>query len=518
MGGMMGGYVDPATTFVAASGLSFDFSAASLSSMAMASSYSMDSYDSGFESFKSVDTSTYEAAGANTFVDTTALKNSIIAQFESGFSGMIANSASATFMANLSGGNASFATFNTLNVGTVSSVAYSLANGVTLSSGDATPPLTNTSTGYSTTANGLNGNIMGKAAQDISYLSFNFTAPANAEAVAFKWMFGTEEYNEFGGQYTDISAVWVDGVNYLTFADGREVEFTKSTGSGGNVDPGTGGFFTDNTGGALNVEYDGITAPSTFFALLDTTLTTHTMQIAVADTGDTSLDSSLSLEPLGFFNANVNGAVSTGGTYQMGTSNGETLSGDGTVNQFFGLAGNDVLNGAGESDKLYGGDGADTLYGGAGADLLVGGAGADIFKYVATGDGSTVTATSDLILDFNSAQGDKIQLTSSGFGGINSLTNNTNYVEIGFAGANLGALKAAIADGTIDGIADDNIADNTDYIGFLTFTDNDTNDGNSSAKFLFYDDDNAGDNGVTILADMNLTTAGSISTTDFTFV
>jgi hypothetical protein len=150
--------------------------------------------------------------------------------------------------------------------------------------------------------------------------------------------------------------------------------------------------------------------------------------------------------------------------------------------------------------------------------LLVGGAGADIFKYNSIGDGATTTAASDMILDFSSAQGDKIQFRTTGFGGINSLTNNTNYVEIAFSGDNLGELKAAIADGTIDGLADDNVADNTDYIAFLTFTDNNTSDGNSSANFLLYDDDNVGDNGLTVLADMNLTTASDITTTDFTFV
>jgi hypothetical protein len=150
--------------------------------------------------------------------------------------------------------------------------------------------------------------------------------------------------------------------------------------------------------------------------------------------------------------------------------------------------------------------------------LLVGGAGADIFKYVAAGDGATTTAASDFILDFSSSQGDKIQLTSSGFGSISSLTNNTNYVEIAWSGANLGALKAAINDGTIEDIVDDNVADNTDYIAFLTFMDNNTNDGNSSANYLLYDADNAGSDGVTVLADMNLTTATDISTTDFTFV
>ena len=41
---------------------------------------------------------------------------------------------------------------------------------------------------------------------------------------------------------------------------------------------------------------------------------------------------------------------------------------------------------------------------------------------------------------------------------------------------------------------------------------------NNSGKFLLYDDDNNGSNGVTVLADMGLTTAADIAPTDFAFV
>jgi diphthamide synthase (EF-2-diphthine--ammonia ligase)/6-phosphogluconolactonase (cycloisomerase 2 family) len=88
-----------------------------------------------------------------------------------------------------------------------------------------------------------------------------------------------------------------------------------------------------------------------------------------------------------------------------GANQAFTLVGDGSNH---GVA--DVLVGAGGNDILYGLDGADTLTGGGGADFLVGGAGADTFVFIAVTDSATIA--SDLIFDFSSAQGDKIDLSA----------------------------------------------------------------------------------------------------------
>ena len=67
------------------------------------------------------------------------------------------------------------------------------------------------------------------------------------------------------------------------------------------------------------------------------------------------------------------------------------------------LAGNEVVN------ILQGFDGNDMLRGRGGADVLAGGAGADRFVYTSVSD-STVSDT-DRILDFKSADGDRIDLS-----------------------------------------------------------------------------------------------------------
>jgi Ca2+-binding RTX toxin-like protein len=65
--------------------------------------------------------------------------------------------------------------------------------------------------------------------------------------------------------------------------------------------------------------------------------------------------------------------------------------------------GDDIVVGGQGDDVVVGGEGADTLSGNPGSDTLTGGAGADVFhSFAATG--------TDLITDFNAAEGDRLML------------------------------------------------------------------------------------------------------------
>jgi Ca2+-binding RTX toxin-like protein len=75
-----------------------------------------------------------------------------------------------------------------------------------------------------------------------------------------------------------------------------------------------------------------------------------------------------------------------------------------------GSIGDDVILGAAGNDSLSGGDGDDTLTGGAGSDQLSGGAGSDLFVYSALGESKG--ANIDTITDFQSLQGDRIDLSA----------------------------------------------------------------------------------------------------------
>jgi hypothetical protein len=75
-------------------------------------------------------------------------------------------------------------------------------------------------------------------------------------------------------------------------------------------------------------------------------------------------------------------------------------AGDDTIH---GRGGDDVLRGGRGADLIYGEDGDDWIEGGRGDDTLVGGRGADTFSAF---EGSGL----DLVLDFDAAQGDRVEL------------------------------------------------------------------------------------------------------------
>jgi Ca2+-binding RTX toxin-like protein len=114
-------------------------------------------------------------------------------------------------------------------------------------------------------------------------------------------------------------------------------------------------------------------------------------------------------------------------TILSGSSAAETLTGNSGDDLIFGGGGIDTINGGNGTnllvgdagnDGITGGTGSDWLVGGAGNDTLTGGSGADHFVYMLTSDGS------DTIADFNSAQGDTVDILVSAFGG--GLTTGTD--------------------------------------------------------------------------------------------
>ncbi|HYX18653.1 MAG TPA: calcium-binding protein, partial [Nostoc sp.] len=99
------------------------------------------------------------------------------------------------------------------------------------------------------------------------------------------------------------------------------------------------------------------------------------------------------------------------GSLNFGVVNFDNLTGGNGNDRLTGNAGVNTLNGGSGDDNLDGRDGNDILIGGLGRDILAGGAGADIFRYNSALEGG------DIINDLNASQGDKIQVSASGFGG-----------------------------------------------------------------------------------------------------
>ena len=111
------------------------------------------------------------------------------------------------------------------------------------------------------------------------------------------------------------------------------------------------------------------------------------------------------------------------------------------VDTIFGLSGDDQVSSAGGADRLFGGPGRDTLDGGAGNDELVGntdrddligGTGADNFVFERLLD--SAAADPDTILDFNSSEGDVIDLhlidADAGAAGDNAFTLSAEFTRV----------------------------------------------------------------------------------------
>ncbi|WP_279653543.1 calcium-binding protein, partial [Pseudomonas morbosilactucae] len=132
-----------------------------------------------------------------------------------------------------------------------------------------------------------------------------------------------------------------------------------------------------------------------------------TLNITYNATATTDVVDLSALNLLNVENVNL---VGSGLFRVVGNDQDNTLMGNAQANILEGGAGNDVLNGGAGNDTLDGGAGDDILIGGLGTDTLTGGTGADRFVFNLLKELGLGTAR-DVITDFSSAEGDKIDLT-----------------------------------------------------------------------------------------------------------
>lgn len=125
----------------------------------------------------------------------------------------------------------------------------------------------------------------------------------------------------------------------------------------------------------------------------------------------------------------------------VGTTGNDNITGDGYSNTLwggsgndaiYGQGGNDILKGEAGTDTLRGEDGNDYLYGGSGLDTMYGGLGADIFVFETASAFSNI----DVIKDFSTTQGDKIDIKEL-LVGYDPLTSAiTDFLQITTSGSN----------------------------------------------------------------------------------
>ncbi|GAB6057699.1 choice-of-anchor L domain-containing protein [Desulfonatronum parangueonense] len=161
--------------------------------------------------------------------------------------------------------------------------------GIILSSGKVEHIIgPNTSTGISYSA-GTPGdadldNLSGGITYDAAVLEFDFIP--EGDQLNFDFVFGSEEYNEYvGSPFNDVFGFFIDGQNIAI------VPGTTDPISINNVNlHNNSNYYVNNEKGIYNTEADGFTKVINIKANV-TPGNMHRMKIAIADVGDSSLDS-----------------------------------------------------------------------------------------------------------------------------------------------------------------------------------------------------------------------------------
>ena len=219
---------------------------------------------------------------------------------------------------------------------------------------------------------------------DVSQLDIDFDLQPGFDTLFFELVFGSEEFPTFvGTSFIDGFAIYLNGTNIATFS-GAAVNVNHPDFS---AVPGT--------------ELNGVLAPGgdavlTFSAPLTDGQTGNTITFIIADTTDTSLDSTAYIASLGGTPPSMPPAplppppavpdVEIVPATLLAGSGNDTVIGGGDDDFIVGgngddlirtLIGNDLVFGGGGNDTIEGEEGDDTLFGNGGSDSLIGGPGAD---------------------------------------------------------------------------------------------------------------------------------------------
>jgi Ca2+-binding RTX toxin-like protein len=234
---------------------------------------------------------------------------------------------------------------------------------------------------------------------DATTLSFDFTvADPTATSVSFDLVFGSDEYPEWVDQFVDSAIVMVNGVNYALF--NHDPMHPLSVVSSNLA----AGYFQDNAGNVLPIEYDGVSHVLKIVAPIqalnpDGTPFRNHIKIGIADTGDHIYDSGIFIANLSAGTIPGSGVVATPDV--SCTDGADSVSGT-SMDEYFLLKGGDdqAYAGAGAEwgcagaghDTVFGGSGADELKGDAGNDWLDGGDGSDTAVFAGASTEYSVSA------------------------------------------------------------------------------------------------------------------------------
>lgn len=211
---------------------------------------------------------------------------------------------------------------------------------------------------------------------DATTLAFNFTVsdPA-ATSVTFDLVFGSDEYPEWVDQFVDCAVIVVNGVNYALFNHDPNAPLSVI---GSNL---AAGYFQDNAGNILPIEYDGVSHVLKIVAPINGGQV-NSITIGIADTGDHVYDSGLFIANMVAGSTPGSGVVATptvpatdGNDTVSGTVGADLIELKGGDDTAYAGAGDDIVVAGAGNDHVYGGSGNDTLEGDQGNDMLDGGTG-----------------------------------------------------------------------------------------------------------------------------------------------
>ncbi|SEA06723.1 PEP-CTERM protein-sorting domain-containing protein [Desulfuromusa kysingii] len=204
-----------------------------------------------------------------------------------------------------------------------------METGIILTSGDAMlaagPNMEDDSTGVVGTGYDadLAPLIPGYSIQDTSFLQFDFETAGGD--LYFNYVFASEEYNEYtNSEFNDVFGFFLDGVN-IALIPGTNTPVSINNVNGGNP-YGAGAshaeFFNNNDlsdgGPFYDLGYDGFTDVFTAFAL-DLSAGIHTIKLAIADAGDSILDSAVFIQGGSFSDTPVDPGNGTAPVPEPGT-------------------------------------------------------------------------------------------------------------------------------------------------------------------------------------------------------
>lgn len=235
----------------------------------------------------------------NTINTTVGIATTLTAAVQASGSGINVVSGSETYQGTNTANIQQSGTYSGFNLAPSSGSTPTLttADGIFLTSGNANIPLTNTLNNFGggpgSGSNALLGALSASqggtsVTNDANALNFDFTVASGINAVTAKFIFGTDEFPT--QSVTDIFGFFVDGVNFAKFPSGELISNTQGNPTNFILNPVGSGLY--------GIEYNGLTKEFTITAALNASLSTHSITIAIADTGDTIFDSGVFVNSL----------------------------------------------------------------------------------------------------------------------------------------------------------------------------------------------------------------------------